>query len=630
MVHHAERNGPAESESPYRAIFEQAAVGIAEFDLASCVIRRVNQRYCEIFDLPADRLLGRPWTERSHPDDQAIDAAHLQQLHRGEIRSLKIEKRLQHRDGTFRWFHLTLSLVGQGDHASSGVVIVEDITDRKNVQQQLLLTKFSVDSCSVCVFWIRQDASFFYVNDATTRQFGYDREELLAMTVHDIDPAYSAEVWPDYWQRMRQQGMLTFESKVRHKNATMIPVEITTNLLEFEGKEYVFAFVTDISERKRTDDARRKDQELLEFTNRLANVGGWELDLETMELLWSTQTCRIHEVPTDFQPDLESAIEFYAPESRPIIQAAVEAGIRDGTPWDLELPFITAKGNRRWVRAQGTAERKDGKPVRLHGAFHDVTTRKEAEEESRRHRDVLAHVTRLSTMGELVAGIAHEVRQPLYAITNFATATSVALKNVAQPETVTEQWIDELKEWNDGVKQASKRASEIIKRLRQFAQKGESRHEEVNVTDIVSDSIELVAFEARQVKVTVETDLQEELPSVVADRIQCEQVMVNLLHNAYEALSESEQPRRVVVRAQFASDQIELQVDDNGPGIPVDQQGKLFEAFYTTKPSGMGMGLAISRTIIEDHGGRLWGSLNDSGGATFHFTLPCRSEAEIT
>ena len=173
------------------------------------------------------------------------------------------------------------------------------------------------------------------------------------------------------------------------------------------------------------------------------------------------------------------------------------------------------------------------------------------------------------------------------------------------------------------------RASEIINRLREFSRKDESRREEIQINDLIHDSIELVAFEARQCQVFVETQLDDQATTIHADRVQCEQVIVNLLHNAYEALMDCDHARRVIVRTKVVDHCVELQVIDNGPGIVADEQGKLFEAFHTTKSAGMGMGLAISQTIVEDHGGRLWGSSNRWGGATFHVTLPCYRNASV-
>ena len=144
----------------------------------------------------------------------------------------------------------------------------------------------------------------------------------------------------------------------------------------------------------------------------------------------------------------------------------------------------------------------------------------------------------------------------------------------------------------------------------------------IDINQVIAGSIELVAFESRESRTTVETELADHLPEVLADRIQIEQVVVNLLHNAHEALRRVDPPRHVVVRSIDAKSEVEIQVQDSGPGIPFAHYAKLFEAFHTTKKNGLGMGLTISRTIIEDHGGRLWAQNNSDAGVTFHFSLP--------
>jgi two-component system sensor kinase FixL len=295
----------------------------------------------------------------------------------------------------------------------------------------------------------------------------------------------------------------------------------------------------------------------------------------------------------------------------------------------FEAKLRTLEGRIIDVTIDWTYDRdRDGKIIGMIVVVTDITARKHSEQEHRLHRDALAHMTRLSTMGELIAGLAHEVKQPLYAIANFATATSVALSNVQHGFPIDGEWLQEMKAWNNGVQDASKRANEIIQRLREFARKGKGKREKTSVDRLIHDSVELVAFEARQSNTVVQTELDDGLADVVVDRIQCEQVLVNLLHNSYEALADFDGQRRVIIRATPSDEFVEIQIADNGPGLPTDQNGKLFEAFYTTKPSSMGMGLAISQTIVEDHGGRLWGRANQCGGATFHFTLPAEVKQE--
>lgn len=262
------------------------------------------------------------------------------------------------------------------------------------------------------------------------------------------------------------------------------------------------------------------------------------------------------------------------------------------------------------------------KPTTHSAILEDITQRKRAEQERGQHRDALAHTTRLNTMGELVAGITHEVRQPLYAITNFATATSLSLSNAEAEQRLDQAWLNDLVEFNDGIRRASQRANAIIQRLRGFARKSEQTRELIDLNEVVQDSINLVAFEARQCEAVVQADLEPDLPGVFADRIQCEQVLVNLLHNAHEALAKVDTPRTVIIRSRLRDGDVVVEVEDTGPGIPTNQQARIFEAFCTTKPRGMGVGLAISRTIVEDHGGRLSVLAGSQCGATFVVSLP--------
>ena len=305
------------------------------------------------------------------------------------------------------------------------------------------------------------------------------------------------------------------------------------------------------------------------------------------------------------------------PLHRGVIEALQTSGQWQGEmELDIEGGEATAEVKLKRFRSPDSNDRY------LLLLLRDISMRKLAELERRQHRDTLAHVTRLSTMGELVAGLAHEVKQPLYAITNYATAASISLQNVEPGGRIEEAWLDDLQEFNDGVRRASQRAGEIIQRLREFARKSDQSRETLNLNEVIHDSIDLVAFEARQCDAVVTLQLQEPLPRVLADRVQCEQVIVNLLHNAYEALERIDAPRRVIVRSRSRGETVEIEVEDHGPGVEPEQQAKIFEAFCTNKPAGMGMGLAISRTIVEDHGGRLSVESNARGGATFIVSLP--------
>lgn len=250
---------------------------------------------------------------------------------------------------------------------------------------------------------------------------------------------------------------------------------------------------------------------------------------------------------------------------------------------------------------------------------HDITELIEAEEKNRAHQAELAHVARLSTLGEMTSGLAHELNQPLCAITTYAqTCLHILQSNDCQPEQV-----------RYGVEQVIKQAglaSEIFRRLRNFARKGEIRRESVGVASIVQEVVEFVSAEAQQKLVRLHQDKFEDVDNVLVDPIQIEQVLLNLVRNAMDAVANIEQARRQISIAvsEEPEDWVTVQIRDRGPGCPTDMADRLFEPFVTSKPEGLGIGLSISQGIIEAHGGRLWLAENSGDGAVFRFTLPTR------
>ncbi len=589
---------------------------------------RINEELASINGLPVEAHIGRTVQEVLPDIADDIEPIFREVISSGRPRLDLDVVRVDPADPERRCYYLASYFpLTDDDGKVRGIgTLVQDITRRVRAEEKLRLTNFSVDSCSTSIFWIRQDASFFYVNKATSSLLGYTPEELLDMRVWDIDPDYPREVWPDFWQSIEQEKSLNFESLIRHKDGTLVPVEITTNLLEFNGDEFVFAFVTDITDRKRDQRALRESEQRWSFALDGSRDGVWDWNADTGEVFFSRRWKDMlgftdHEIGSD-QDEWESRVH---PHDRQRCLNDLQRHLAGITPhYENEYRMQCRDGSWKWFLDRGKviSRSPSNQPLRVIGTHTDITERKLAEQEIRQHRDMLAHVTRISTMGELVAGIAHEVNQPLHAIANFATAAAIALRDAESAAPGNSDLVDELKEWNQGIRDASLRASQIIKRLREFSRKGTRERVAVDINEIVTASIELVAFEARDCEISVETDLASDLPLALADRIQCEQVMVNLLHNACEALANSELPRNILVHTRRCDGMIELQVADNGPGIPPEEHPRLFEPFYTTKSTGMGLGLAISRTIIEDHDGRLWASDNHHLGTTFHFTLP--------
>jgi C4-dicarboxylate-specific signal transduction histidine kinase len=247
----------------------------------------------------------------------------------------------------------------------------------------------------------------------------------------------------------------------------------------------------------------------------------------------------------------------------------------------------------------------------------DITERKQAEEELRKAQAELAHFTRVTTMGELTSSIAHEVNQPLTAVT---TNGSACLRWLAgQPPN-----LDEARECLGRIIRDGKRASEVIAGIRALVKKLAPAKERLNLSETIQDVLALTDNEARRSGIWLRTELAAGLPPVRGDRVQLQQVILNLVINGIEAMQAvTDRPRELVIRSQpEESSEVLVAVRDSGIGLDPESMERLFEPFYTTKPEGMGMGLSVSRSIIEAHGGRLWARPNDGLGTTFQFTLP--------
>jgi len=291
--------------------------------------------------------------------------------------------------------------------------------------------------------------------------------------------------------------------------------------------------------------------------------------------------------------------------------------LAEGKPLETEARLRRADGEYRWLLIRAVPLRDEtGKVVKWYGTSADVEDLKRAEEALSKSQAELAHVTRVMTMGELAASIAHEVNQPLSAIVNNGSACLRWL-NGAAPN------LDEAREAARRIIRDGNRAGEVITRIRALLRKTDTEKARLDINQTIQEVVTLSRNEAARKGVTLRMDLAADLPPVLGDRVQLQQVILNLVMNGVEAMASApDRPRELLVRSRsYESDKALVAVRDSGVGLDGQYLEKLFDAFYTTKPQGMGMGLAISRSIVEDHGGRLWAEPNDGPGATFQFTL---------
>jgi signal transduction histidine kinase len=287
------------------------------------------------------------------------------------------------------------------------------------------------------------------------------------------------------------------------------------------------------------------------------------------------------------------------------------------TDVDFGFRIVTSGGAVKHVRGMAhVMEQGAGHPLFI-GAFQDVTESKLAEEALNRARFELAHVTRVTTLNALTISIAHEVNQPLSGIVSNASATVRFLSGDAPN-------LEEAREAVRDIIRDGKRAGEIIARIRALTKKASTHREKLDLNETISEVLALIGDEAKRQRVIVRTQFADSLPPVAGDRIQLQQVVLNLAMNAIEAMNGvSERPRELVVTTQnIDADCVQATVEDSGTGIATDTIDKIFDSFYTTKPGGMGMGLSISRSILQSHGGQLWAVSKDAPGTMFHFTVP--------
>lgn len=376
-------------------------------------------------------------------------------------------------------------------------------------------------------------------------------------------------------------------------------------------------------ERERTQAAQRRSEFYLAQGEKISHTGSWVWNIATGEVFWSHEQFRIFGVPPDTKASRELFWSVVHPEDRGVIRQRLEQAMQSRRDFEDHFRVCHADGTIRHVHALAQPVfNASAELIEYVGTVADITERKLAEEGLRRVQHELGRVSRVMTMGELAASIAHEVNQPLAAVAASAGACmrwlSADPPNVAEATAVARS-----------IARDAHRASEVIARIRAHLTGHEPEKSELAVADVIRDATSLVSQEARARGVTVVSPPSAELPRVMGDRIQLQQVVLNLAMNAIEAMRCVVDRRRVltIVAESTCDGQVCVKVQDTGPGLDLEHRDRIFDAFFSTKAQGMGMGLAISRSIIDSHGGRLWAEANAGGGETFQFTLPAASPA---
>jgi PAS domain S-box-containing protein len=376
--------------------------------------------------------------------------------------------------------------------------------------------------------------------------------------------------------------------------------------------------------RARAEIALRESEKRLTLAATAGDLGLWLWDLQT-NALWATERAK---KMFGFAPESELTYEmFYGrvhPEDRPAVDAGIAGAISGKANYETQYRICLPDGAEKWIASRGEVAFEDGgQPVSVTGVVSDVTERHVNAMELSRNRQELAHVARVSTMGELAASLAHELNQPLGAILANAEAAELFLQQ--NPPA-----LGDLRAILADIRKDDERAGEVIRRMRALLRKHELERQPIEINSLVEDVLQLVSGDASLRGVSLSADLRSVLPQISGDRVHLQQVLLNLILNGMDAMAgEPRERRRITVRTRFGGEGVvELAVVDSGHGIEADKLPRLFEPFYTTKPHGMGMGLSIAHTIIAAHRGRIWAENNPSGGAVFHIALPAAGKEQ--
>ncbi len=484
-----------------------------------------------------------------------------------------------------------------------------------------------VDSALDCIVTIDHEGCITEFNPPAEHTFGYRRDEVLGKHLADV-------IIPPSLREKHRQGfaryLATSEARVLGKRIEMtavradgseFPVELAITRIPLEGPPSFTGYLRDITERKRAEQELRRSEAFLGEAQHLSRIGSFSWRVATDEIAWSEQLYRIFQIDRDAQVTFELIGTRIHPEDLSVFQEHIERSRRDRSDVQLEFRLRMPDGAVKYVHVVAHT-RGDHAELEYIGAVQDVTERRSSEQALSKARSELSHVARVTSLGVLTASIAHEVNQPLSGIvTNASTCLRML---AADPPNV-----DGARETARRTIRDGNRASEVITRLRALYGKKEPTIESVDLNEATREVIALSLSELQRNRVVLRPELADDLPPVTGDRVQLQQVILNLVRNGSDAMSNVEdRPRQLLIRTERdEGDRVSLTVQDAGTGFDPQAVDRLFEGFYTTKNDGMGIGLSVSRSIIESHHGRLWATLNNGPGAAFSFSIPHGPEA---
>ena len=562
---------------------------------------------------------------------------HLEQQCRQVITS-GVESRADFRDGD-RWFVIRISPFTKGDCQATGAVLTfTNVTAFRASLDQAIYeresTKVILNTVAEPLVVLSADQRIQSGNRAFYTMFGVSRDETQGVPLYELgNGAFELALLRKQLQEMLAGSHLFQPVEVDHVftakgQRTLI---LDAHPLSFPGHSERRVLVTflDITARKqaevakdlRSEEELRRSEAFLAEGQRLSLTGSFSWRVAANEITWSEQLYRIYEFEIGVPVALELIRTRVHPEDRALLEKMVEHARNGESDFEWQYRLLMPDNSIKYLHAVAHATRGPNGELEYIATVQDVTQRRISEEALARARSELGQVARVTSLGILTASIAHELNQPLSGIVTNASTCMRML--AAEPPNV-----DGALETARRTIRDANRASDVVTRLRALFSKKNASMEAVDLNDAAQEVIALSLSDLQRNRVIVRSELAPNLPPINGDRVQLQQVILNLLRNASDALSAvNDRPRELLIRTEpDQGDQVRLSVKDLGIGFDPQAIDRLFDDFYTTKNNGMGIGLSVSRSIVENHHGRLWASLNEGPGATFSFSIPCRSE----
>jgi PAS domain S-box-containing protein len=558
-----------------------------------------------------------------HPDDRLnYDAKWAIALATSD--SFQIEGRLRRFDGTYRWF-LTRAepLRDTEGRVAKWFGTNTDIDDLRRAEQQIReaesTMRATIDTIPTHIWSLRRDGTADFFNRRRLEYTG-PGVDFLAIVHPDDRPAHD-----DQWANALATGSpIQHEVRLRRFDGTYRWfLAHGEPQRDAEGRIVKwFGTNTDIDDQKRAEDALRRSETYLADAQRLSQTGTLAWREDGSWTFWSDETYRIFDYERSIDPSMERVFDRIHPDDIAGLRHRLERAPHAAPDMSADLRIVTANGVVKHLRILARPMTPTEGENEFIGAVTDITAARRAEEALQRAQAELAHVTRVATMGELTASIAHEVNQPLAGIVTNGEACLRWLRRDAPDLQEAERAVERMV--GDG-----RRAGEVVRRLRALARKDEPRRLPLDLNEVVQESLALIRQEFSRRRIVLDLELSPELPPVLGDRVQLQQVVINLIVNGIQAMADiADRPSVLTISSRMeeaeagAVDEVTLTVRDTGPGINPPSSAHLFDAFFTTRTDGMGMGLSICRSIIEAHGGRIWLLANSEAGAVFQFMLP--------